>query len=149
MITPLTEEAIDTAVTERLARRPWPVTRIKTDVEVGSGQVQHFAAEVDTEAADDAVGKDLEHATSTGSYVDEIGDVHALGCREQSLFDDRVRDVKRSHLVPVTCDAFKVRGRRTGTFGTHCVQPFEVSNHRRGGPVDEWLDCVDHLGPDA
>jgi len=34
MSTPLTEEAIDTAVTERLARRPWPVTRIKTDVEV-------------------------------------------------------------------------------------------------------------------
>lgn len=34
MSTPLTAEAIDAAVTERLARRPWPVTRLRTDAEV-------------------------------------------------------------------------------------------------------------------
>ena len=34
MTAPLSEEVIDAAVADRLARRPWPVTRLRTDVEV-------------------------------------------------------------------------------------------------------------------
>jgi len=74
-------EVIHVALTHRAVRQP-------SLIEAATGDVQHLPAQIDADAAGDAIGEQLEDSARTGADVEqvvdrEIGD----GVEEGSLYD--------------------------------------------------------------